>query len=107
MPTQSEILRKSSQVVDGRNNILNGKNRCSGYVNNSTTWWTGETGKALRGEYKAIESDITAMLEKMRKLSVSINSLASKVQQADNERQIKLQQQQQLQQNNKVTKKSG
>lgn len=96
MPTPGEIQKKAKRINSVNDDFCRGKDRCQGYVYNSSSWWEGEAGKVLRSEYTDIQIDITKLLTKMSKLESCINKLADKVRQADDERRSKKEEQRRL-----------
>ena len=86
MPTPSEIKSKAKKINEANSDLSKGKDRCQGYVYNSTSWWQSEAGKALRSQYSEIQVDVMKMLSKISNLENCTTRLASNVQRADDER---------------------
>lgn len=86
MPTPSEIQKKARRINTVSDSFCRSKDRCQGYVYNSSSWWMGEAGQVLRSEYSDIEVDINRILRKMGELENCISNLSGRVRQADDER---------------------
>ncbi|MFP4697781.1 MAG: WXG100 family type VII secretion target [Eubacteriales bacterium] len=76
-------IQSASKAFDGR------RKRCKNFVGETTSWWQGSAGGALREEFLEIEGEINSFLNKVSTLETKTRTLAKKVKYADDERRRK------------------
>lgn len=86
MSTVSEIKSKASRVTQIKGDMNSESSRCYGQVNDSSSWWQGDAGKAFRAGYKELHTEIKSLTSKMTSLSSRLGRLSTQVQRADDER---------------------
>jgi WXG100 family type VII secretion target len=88
MPTPWEIRRKVSEVESAKEDVRRSLDQYYRLVSSTKTWWQGEAGNVFRQEYEEIKTEVNKLTGKMENLKGRMNTLASEVERADEQRRI-------------------